>query len=187
MNGEILDFVYKKTSKKANQIILVKENNFGFYIKENKNWKKILQTDCFYGKNGFSINRHSGDLTTPTGIYPILYAFGTEEKINTKIEYRKITNNSYFSDDESNIEEYNTWIESRTPIIGEHLIDYQKEYHYAMVIGFNINPKIKGMGSSIFIHCKGDKPYTAGCIAINEENIVYLLKKIKQEVYIIII
>ena len=56
-----------------------------------------------------------------------------------------------------------------------------------MVIGFNINPKIKGMGSSIFIHCKGDKPYTAGCIAINEENIVYLLKKIKQEVYIIII
>ena len=176
-----------KTSKKANQIILVVGNKLTFFTKEKSNWIKQIETECEYGKNGFSKNRHSGDNTTPIGVFPLLYAFGTEKNVNTKMEYRQITENSYFSDDEENLEEYNSWIESSIPIKGEHLIDYRKEYQYAIVIGFNIKPKIKGKGSSIFLHCKGEKGYTAGCIAIDESYMIKLLGKIEQGAYIIIV
>lgn len=176
-----------KIARKANQIILVIGNKLTFFIKEKGNWIKLCETDCKYGKNGFSKNRYAGDNTTPIGVFPLLYAFGTEENVNTKMEYRKINNNSYFSDDETNINNYNTWIESNIPIKGEHLIEYPQEYHYAIVIGFNINPKIKGRGSSIFLHCKGKKGYTAGCIAISEKCMVNLLEKIEQGAYIIIV
>lgn len=176
-----------KTAKKTNQIILVVGNNLSFYTKENKIWKEILKTNCNYGKNGFSLNRHSGDFTSPIGSFPILYAFGTEEIIDTKLKYKKITNNSYFSDDENNMNQYNTWIESDTPIKGEHLSKYPEEYNYGLVIGFNINPKIKGKGSSIFLHCKGEKKYTAGCIAIDKDDIIYLLRKINNGAYILIV
>ena len=176
-----------KTSKKADQIILVVGNKLTFFTKEKGNWTKQIETECEYGKNGFSKDRHSGDNTTPIGIFPLLYAFGTEKNVNTKMEYRQITENSYFSDDDENLKEYNTWIESSIPIKGEHLIDYRKEYQYAIVIGFNINPKIKGRGSSIFLHCKGEKNYTSGCIAINKESMIYLLEKIKKGAIIVIV
>ena len=176
-----------ETAKKTNQIILVVGNSLSYYSKENEIWNKIFETNCYYGKNGFSLNRHSGDFTTPIGSFPILYAFGTEERIDTKLKYRKITNNSYFSDDESNMKQYNTWVASSKPINGEHLINYPKEYNYGIVIGFNIKPKIKGKGSSIFLHCKGEKNYTAGCIAISKDSMIYLLKQINKGAYILIV
>ena len=55
-----------------------------------------------------------------------------------------------------------------------------------MVIGFNINPKIKGKGSSIFLHCMGNKRYTTGCIAIDESKMINLLEKVDEKIYIII-
>ena len=187
MKFKTLNIDSTKTAKKTNEIILVIGEKFYFFIKEKNKWKKKIETKCFYGKNGFSSNRKSGDYTTPIGSFPILYAFGTEKNVKTKIEYREITNNSYFSDDESNLEEYNTWIESKYPIIGEHLKDYPDEYALGLVVGFNINPKIKGKGSSIFIHCNGKKKYTAGCIAIEKQIMLNLIEKIGKKVYIIIV
>ena len=183
---KIEDITKKYEKNTLKQIILVKGNRLYFFNKKNDKWNIEIETDCYIGRNGFSSNRHSGDLTTPLGFYKILYAFGTDEQINSNIKYKKITYNSYFSDDEENLKQYNTWVESNKPINGEHLIDYPKEYHYGMVIGFNINPKIKGKGSSIFLHCKGNKTYTSGCIAIDEKIIVKILEKIDKMVYIII-
>ena len=69
-------------------------------------------------------------------------------------------------------------------IQGEHLIDYPKEYHYAISIGDNINPAIVGKGSAIFLHCKGERDYTAGCIAVDEKVMTYLLKNLNTGAYI---
>ena len=160
------------------QIILVEKNKLYLYNKIGNKWIKDIETNCEYGKNGYSRNRHEGDFTTPIGSYPLLFAFGTEENPGTKLEYKKITKKSYYS------ENGNQWIESNTPIIGEHLIEYPKEYHYAISIGFNTNPFIQGKGSSIFLHCKGSKGYTAGCIAVEEAIMLELLKKVEKGTYI---
>ena len=156
------------------------------YNKIANRWTKDIETDCEYGKNGYSYNKQEGDFTTPIGTYPFLFAFGTGENPGTKMKYRKITENSYYSADTSKTEEYNRWIESNVKIKGEHLIEYKKEYKYGIVIGYNINPVIVGRGSSIFLHCKGNKGYTAGCIAVDERIMLKILKTIKPGTYIII-
>ena len=165
---------------------MVRGNILTLYNKKDNSLLKDIETDCEYGKNGYSYNKKEGDFTTPIGTYPLLFAFGTEENPGTKMEYRKITRDSYFSDDASNMEKYNKWIESNVKIKGEHLIEYPKEYKYGIVIGYNIDPVIPGKGSSIFLHCKGEKCYTSGCIAVDENIMLELLKKINQGAYITI-
>ena len=168
------------------QFILVRGNSLILYNKKDNKWVSGIETDCEYGKNGYSNDKKEGDFTTPLGTYPLLFAFGTEENPGTKMEYRKITRYSYFSDDASNMEKYNKWIESKVKIKGEHLIEYKKEYKYGIVIGYNIDPVISGKGSSIFLHCKGNKGYTAGCIAVDEDIMFQLLQKINKDAYIVI-
>ena len=48
-----------KTSKKANQIILVVGNKLTFFTKEKSNWIKQIETECEYGKNGYLIPRRT--------------------------------------------------------------------------------------------------------------------------------
>lgn len=176
-----------KTAKNTNQIIVVVKDKIYLYNKTKGFWEREIEADCIYGKNGFSQNRFEGDNTTPIGSFEILYAFGTEENPNTRLEYRKILETSYFSYDTSKKEEYNRWIESKSKVKGEHLIDYPKQYHYAMVIGFNIDPVVVGKGSSIFLHVKGEKGYTEGCIAVNEDVMIGLFEKVRKGAYIIIV
>lgn len=57
----------------------------------------------------------------------------------------------------------------------EHLMDYPQAYKYAIVINYNMSPVISGKGSAIFLHCMTGS-YTAGCIAIPEDDMLYILK-----------
>ena len=53
----------------------------------------------------------------------------------------------------------------------ENLLLKTDAYKYCMVIEYNTNPIIKGKGSAIFFHLAVSKPsFTAGCVAIDEEN-----------------
>ena len=98
--------------------------------------------------------------------------------------WKNITANSYWSGERAT---YNTWVESTTAVSGEHLIDYY-QYKYAMAIGYNINPAVYGKGSAIFVHCKStDHWYTGGCVSLENDMMVSLLKKCKNGTYIIIV
>lgn len=173
--------------KEANQVILVIKDKLYLYTRINNIWKNELETNCIYGKNGFSTEHKEGDGTTPIGVFKILYAFGTEEVINAGLEYRRIEETSYFSCDSSKENEYNTWVESDVKIKGEHLIDYPKQYHYVFALDFNLNPVVIGKGSAIFLHVKGEKDYTEGCIAVDEDVMKYLFQKITRDAYTIIV
>ena len=170
----------------SSQIILVVKDKLYFYQKINKKWQRLIVAHCIYGENGYSQDRHEGDKTTPIGEFRLLYAFGTEDNPGTKMKYRKILDTSYFSNDCNNLQQYNRWAESDKPIKGEHLIEYPKEYHYGVVIGFNIEPVTLGMGSGIFLHCKGNKNYTAGCIAVDDNVMLNLLKLLEPGGYIVL-
>lgn len=57
----------------------------------------------------------------------------------------------------------------------EHLIDYPVCYHYSIVINYNMNPIVSGKGSAIFLHCI-NQSYTAGCVAVPEETMLFILQ-----------
>ena len=68
---------------------------------------------------------------------------------------------------------------------GEDMFHTVPEYNYGIATDFNkecIWPK----GSAIFIHCKGHKTWTGGCIALDEERMVELLKNCDKSLIITI-
>ena len=171
---------------KTNQIIVVVDHNLTLWERTGGSWSKTLDVYAGYGYNGLKANRTEGDGTTPIGSFPLLYAFGRDANPGTSMEYRKITSNSYFSSASNST--YNTWVESSSPVTGEHLIDYANlQYRYAMVIGFNIDPVVRGKGSAIFLHCKGSTWNTAGCVSVAQSDMLTLLDRVNNGAWIIIV
>ena len=56
-----------------------------------------------------------------------------------------------------------------------------------MNIGYNLNPTVYGRGSAIFLHCKSTNTWcTAGCVSLEEKNMVSVMKQLKKGAYIMI-
>ena len=165
-----------KVGKKTRQIILVKDHSLTVWNKSGGTWKQgSVKSYCGYGRNGLKAasKRYAGDKTTPIGAWPLTLAFGRGSNPGAKMKYRRITKNSYWACTRS---QYNTWVESKSYVPGEHLIDYY-QYKYAMVIGFNMNPTVYGKGSGIFLHCKStDRWWTAGCVSVPDGVMLDLMK-----------
>ena len=61
------------------------------------------------------------------------------------------------------------------PCKGEEMYAYQPQYNYGIATDFN-KECIYPNGSAIFIHVKGSKPYTGGCISFDEDRMIEILK-----------
>ena len=149
-------------------------------------WQVILDCGAFGGRNGFGKERE-GDEKVPVGDFGILTAFGIKDNPGTALPYLKLNEYHYCS---GNPEYYNQIVDEREVVTaeemcGEHLIECDPEYTYAIFYDYNIE-HIVGKGSALFIHCKGAKIYTAGCIALDEADMVTLLRKIKKNARILI-
>ena len=167
-------------------LIIVKDNYLSLYDFKNKS--KILETKAFIGKNGLTINKIEGDGKTPKGIFKLGIAFGIHDiKIDKGIKYIKINENLYWIDDVRS-KYYNKLVDitkvNKDWKTGEHLIEYKNQYEYAIEIKTNEN-NIPGKGSAIFLHCATGKP-TMGCIAIEKEKMIEVLKKINSKSLILI-
>ena len=176
------------TAEKTEQIVLAVNRELSFWEKaEDGSWQKRMEAACGYGKNGLVLaeERIMGSKTTPIGAFPLTLAFGTGENPGTDMTWRQITEASYWSEAED--ESFNTWVESKTPVPGEHLIDYY-QYKYAVNIGFNLEDIVYSRGSAIFLHCKSaDHWYTAGCVSLAEEDMLALLRMLRDGAYMIIV
>lgn len=144
---------------------------------------KLFETKAYIGKNGITNNKKEGDGKTPIGIFELGIAFGTHSKNEINYNnYIKINKNLYWVDDVKS-KYYNQLIDiSKTQKdweSAENLIEYPKQYEYAIEIKTNPN-NIKGKGSAIFLHCSIEKP-TAGCIAINKEKMKKILDTLQQK------
>ena len=177
-----------------NQLIIVEigKINIMKIYEDDKLIKEINHVEI--GKNGVSEKTYEGSITTPLGKFNLGIAFGTHD-LNINYPYIKIKDNLYWVDDE-NSKYYNKLVSLNKEIdnfnysyiiklnkkefsSAEHLIDYPKQYEYAVYIEYNVNGEKyedgKGKSSAIFLHCLGDKGYTGGCVAIPKEEMLFIL------------
>ena len=149
------------------------------------NGKVLFTTGVYIGKNGLG-KEGEGDAKTPTGTLRVQSAFGVKPNPGTKIPYINVTSSIYACDD--NCEYYNQIIDTAAvhhKCGGEDMFHTVPEYNHGIATDFNkecIWPK----GSAIFIHCKGHKTWTGGCIALDEERMVELLKNCDKSLIITI-
>ena len=148
--------------------------------------KKIFETEVFLGRNGVTINKKEGDLKTPIGTFNLGIVFGMHDiQKEIKIPYIQINKDLYWVDD-VNSRYYNQLVDaqkiSKDWKSAEHLSDYPRQYEYAMEI--KTNPEnVPGNGSAIFLHCSVKKS-TAGCVAIEREKMLEILKSLKENTLI---
>ena len=175
-------------AEKTDQLVLTVDHRLTFWEKaEDGSWRLRMDTYCGYGGNGLveADSRVMGTRTTPIGAFPLTLAFGLGPDPGTGMTYRQITETSYWSAEDDDT--YNTWVESETPLSGEHLIDYY-QYKYAVNIGFNLDPPHHDRGCAIFLHVKSrDTWNTAGCVSLAEEDMLTLLLALRDGAYMIIV
>lgn len=182
-------------SSSTNQIILVIPQNYSstsamlyFYVKEEDKWEKYIETEAFIGQNGLG-KEIEGDRKTPVGVYKFNCYFGIEDNPGTHLNYVKV-NQSHYWDGDSNSKNYNTLVNIETysdfdPSECEHLIDVNPGYEYALNIDYNKEQTPK-KGAGLFLHCFTERPYTAGCVAIEKEQLKTIYKEINKDCHIII-
>ena len=158
---------------------------------EDGNWKQIITTPGFIGKNGLGKTKE-GDAMTPVGTYHFNYAFGINEDPGCKaFAYQKVTDDDYWSGDQRDGYHYNEMVSIKDlPDLdtedSEHIVDYPVHYQYCMNISWN-EDGTPGEGSAIFLHCLGpQKPYTGGCVAIPKDQIITVLQNVDENCVVVI-
>ena len=153
------------------------------------NWKQILETTGYIGRNGLGKTKE-GDGRTPIGTYRFTQAFGIAEDPGCMAGYYQVTKDDYWSGDQRKGYRYNEMISIKdypdlNKSASEHLIDYNPHYQYCLNISWN-EDCTPGEGSAIFLHCLGYNPYTAGCVAIPEKEMVKVLQNVHSDCVVVI-
>ena len=157
---------------------------------EHGTWLQLMTSPGFIGKNGLGKTRE-GDAKTPVGTFRFTKAFGICPDPGSIMPYTQVDENIYWSGDPRPGMNYNQMVDIRElPDLdtegSEHIVDYDPHYHYCINIGYN-EDGIPGLGSAIFLHCFGPvKPYTGGCVALPEAQMVYVLRHVKPDCAVVI-
>ena len=173
-----------------NQLVVVIANgNTATVSLHEKNdvgiWGEVLSTEAYIGKNGIGKTKE-GDGKTPIGAYQFTFAFGIKENPGTNLEYVEVDDSYYWVDD-SNSKYYNQFVSTKDVEkdwdSAEHILSAEDSYHYVLATDYNAECK-PGVGSAIFMHCTPTGG--AGCIAVPEESMIAILKKITPDCVLII-
>ncbi len=153
-------------------------------------WHMVMSTPGYIGKNGLG-KTMEGDGKTPVGTYSFNAAFGIAQDPGCKIPYVQVNNDIYWSGDQNPGMQYNKMVNiNQYPNLdvenSEHIIDYTRQYQYCLNISYN-EEGATGAGSAIFLHCLGPyKPYTGGCVAIPEEQMKVVMKRVQSNCVVVI-
>ena len=180
-------------ASEAEQIVLVEYKSgskatLSVHEKQDGKWVQLFETPAYVGKNGIDKTKE-GDKRTPTGTFNLTTPFGIKADPGAQMPYTKVTKYHYWCGT-SGTEYYNKLVTStetgrKWTKSDEHLIDYKGYYNYALFIDYNAEGEA-GKGSCIFLHCKGSKTYTAGCVAVSEASMKKIVKWAKSGAKIVI-
>ncbi|MCS0636200.1 hypothetical protein NX801_11095 [Streptomyces sp. LP05-1] len=134
-------------------------------------WVRAGTAPARFGAGGLVAGerRVQGTSTTPTGLFPLPYAFGIQPPPpRTALPHRRVTERSWWCQDTAS-RAYNRWVEGLPADCraaeAEHLITYERQYAHALVIGYNYARPVRGRGAGIFLHADGTGA-TAGCVSV---------------------
>jgi L,D-peptidoglycan transpeptidase YkuD (ErfK/YbiS/YcfS/YnhG family) len=134
---------------------------------------------CALGRGGIAEKGREGDGITPAGRYALRSVMVRTDRIampQTTLPISKICQDDGWCDDPSS-PDYNRRISTPHPASHENLWRDDELYNVIVEVGFNDDPVKTGRGSAIFMHiAKPGFPPTEGCVALDLEDLLALLK-----------
>ena len=177
----------------TDQIVLVEYQSgskarLSIHQKTSGVWTELYSETVYVGRNGVGKTKE-GDGKTPTGTYNLTQPFGIKANPGSNMGYTQVTKYHYWCGT-SGSEYYNKLVDMRNvnrnyTSSDEYLINYTGVYDYCMFIDYNASGEA-GKGSCIFLHCKGSKSSTAGCIAVSEAAMKKIIRWAKPGAKIVI-
>ena len=154
------------------------------HILINKNYLTFqkYKVKCAIGKKGIDYKKKEGDLLTPVGKFKIKFILYRKDrlKISTKVKKKVIKKDMGWCDDPKS-KNYNKLIKLPFSYNYEKLYRKENIYDIVLVLNYNMNPIVRGKGSAIFIHVAKRKfKKTEGCVAIKKQDLLKIVKEIKQ-------
>ena len=156
-----------------------KDADLEFCLRSGEGWRTACKGGAFIGRNGIGKERE-GDAKTPVGDFPVVTAFGIKPDPGTVLPYIDIREGVIACD--SDCAWYNRIVKiddlSCVPegVSGERMSELAPEYNYGIALDFN-HDCIYPLGSAIFFHCKGEKSWTGGCVAADEDVVLRVLRE----------
>ena len=152
-----------------------------------KNKESLIFDDfifrCAVGKKGISSKKREGDFCTPRGSFnlgTVYYRSDRIRNIKTKLKLIKIKKSMGWCND-SKSRKYNSLIKIRDKFKHEKLYRKDNKYDIVVVIGYNFKKPIPFNGSAIFLHLTKNYKGTAGCVALNKNDLLILLRLINKK------
>lgn len=140
------------------------------------NGEEVFTTDVFIGRDGLGKQRE-GDMKTPLGELHVKGAFGISDNPGTAIAYTHVTPSIFACADSIYYNQViDTAVVHHPNCNGEDMFHIAPEYNYGLMTSYN-EECVPGLGCAIFVHCKGKKLYTAGCIAFDEDKMLEILRR----------
>ena len=143
---------------------------------------------CSLGQNGLTENKQEGDGCSPIGEFQLRKAFYRADRIskpNTVLEVDQILPNYGWCDDVASCN-YNEFVTLPFKPSHEKLWFDAPYYDLMAVIGYNDNPVLNGDGSAIFFHVTENYGGTSGCVAMNINDLQWVLARIDIDSFFII-
>ena len=141
-----------------------------------------LVMPCAIGRAGAcaAADKREGDGCTPLGAWPVrgvLLRPGKVEPVVIRLPWRWLREGDGWSDDPDD-PAYNRPVYLPRAYSAENLLRDDDAYDVVVVLGHNDAPPAPGQGSAIFLHLSEGRP-TAGCVAVEREDMLKLLPLLK--------
>ena len=137
---------------------------------------------CSVGRTGIATNKTEGDGATPAGTYGLSLILFRPDRINRHLlpaRARPVRFHEHWSDDPAD-PGYNQLKRQLAGIMSpfghERLVRPDPLYDLLVVVDYNREPVVPGLGSAIFLHCwRQPRVPTQGCIAFERSHLTWIV------------
>jgi L,D-peptidoglycan transpeptidase YkuD (ErfK/YbiS/YcfS/YnhG family) len=140
-----------------------------------------LTIPCAVGRAGLKPTKREGDGATPTGRYRLMQGFWRADRAPRALYaggLTMLTQRLGWCDDAAK-PNYNRLIRLPSSVKHECLWRQDELYDFLIVLDYNLNPRIAGRGSAIFLHvARNGLAPTRGCIAVARQDMRRLLPRL---------
>ena len=130
------------------------------------------------GRAGVTADKKEGDGATPAGDFPLVSGFYRADRMPAPrcgLPLRVLSPRDAWVDDPADAH-YNRLVSLPYPAHTEPMWLDDAVYDLLVVVGYNMDPVVPGVGSAIFLHvARYDFSPTAGCIAVDREVLIHLM------------
>ena len=126
-------------------------------------------------------HQSEGSTKTPIGTFTLTEAFGRDSDPGTALPYHQSNPNDWWVSDVHS-SKYNTLQNcvksacSFSTSVSEHIYYEVPYYNYAVVMDVNRWPAVPGVGSAFFLHVSPYHAPTAGCVAIDQDHLITIMR-----------